>query len=94
MAEKAQIQALLNDPKALKEISDAAFKKVDTDGSGYIDQKELRALMDEASQGNFPPVDDKDLAEIYSSLDTNHDGKISVDEFTVLIKSVLEAMIQ
>ncbi len=93
MADAEEIKKLLADENALKEIAEAAFKRVDTDGSGTIDKKELKALMDEASQGNFPPISESELEEIYNGLDQNKDGKISVDEFTVLIKAVLESMI-
>lgn len=93
MADEVEIKKLLADDNALKAIAEAAFKKVDTDNSGFIDRNELKALMDEASQGNFPSVTEAELDEIYKGLDTNNDGKISVDEFSVLIRAVLESML-
>lgn len=88
----ADIKKLLADENAIKEIAEAAFKKVDTDGSGTIDKGELKALMDEASKSIGTSVSENELNDIYNGLDKNKDGKLTVDEFTVLIKAVLEAM--
>jgi len=88
----ADIKKLLADENTVNEIAAAAFKKVDTDGSGTIDKAELRALMDEASKSIGTTVSDQELNDIYNGLDKNKDGKLTLDEFTVLIRAVLEAL--
>jgi Ca2+-binding protein (EF-Hand superfamily) len=94
MTNKEEIKLLLEDENILKELVETAFKKVDTDQSGTIDKKELKALMDEASKGKFEPLTEDELNEIYAGLDKNNDGQITCDEFAVLIKTVLEAMME
>jgi len=58
------------------------FKQIDTDGSGSIDQSELRRLLDSlcfpAGDGN---VTDAQVNEALRDIDTNHDACISLDEF-------------
>ena len=49
------------------------FGTVDLDGSGYIDKEELAAVCD---------LEPKDLAEVFDKLDTDKDGRISIEEFS------------
>ena len=49
------------------------FGAVDLDGSGYIDRNELAAVCD---------LDAEDLAEVFDKLDADHDGRISIEEFS------------
>lgn len=39
-------------------------------------------------------MSEEEIDKIYTKLDVNNDGKISEDEFKVLIKAVLQAMTQ
>lgn len=48
------------------------FDTVDLDSSGYIDQQELAAVVD---------LNPDDLKEIFNQLDSDKDGKISIEEF-------------
>eukprot|EP00419_Tripos_fusus_P089988 CAMPEP_0172862502 /NCGR_PEP_ID=MMETSP1075-20121228/74430_1 /TAXON_ID=2916 /ORGANISM="Ceratium fusus, Strain PA161109" /LENGTH=97 /DNA_ID=CAMNT_0013710853 /DNA_START=30 /DNA_END=323 /DNA_ORIENTATION=- len=88
-----QIDAILNDKDALREVALAAFDAVDTDGSGAIDAKELKTVMETVAKdmGADQPSDD-DVDEVFKELDTDKTGKINVDQFTILIKQVLEGM--
>lgn len=49
------------------------FEACDLDASGYIDRHELAAVVD---------CDPEDLREIFETLDTDEDGRISIEEFT------------
>ena len=53
--------------------ADDLFGAVDLDGSGYIDRNELAAVCD---------LDAEDLAEVFDKLDADHDGRISIEEFS------------
>ena len=60
-----------------KEIRQA-FDKVDTDKSGSIDLSELENLCISLNH----PVNAAEVTELFKEIDTNHDGKISFEEFT------------
>jgi Ca2+-binding EF-hand superfamily protein len=57
-----------------------AFKYFDADNSGFLDKTELKEAFAAVGQ----PVDDATLTHSFSLIDTNHDGKISLDEFRVM----------
>jgi len=56
-----------------------AFNEIDTDGSGAIDIGELANLCGKV---NVTDVDQTNVGELFKEIDTNHDGKISFEEFT------------
>mmetsp|Transcript_20442 Transcript_20442/g.38268 ORF Transcript_20442/g.38268 Transcript_20442/m.38268 type:complete len:96 (-) Transcript_20442:7925-8212(-) len=89
-----EIRQILADDTKLNEVVKAAFESVDTDGSGYIDAPELKKVMSSvAGDIGMPEPSDADVLEVMQELDANNDGKISEDEFKVLIKQVLELML-
>ena len=80
-----------------KQECEKNFNEYDTDGSGFLDKKELRKCLEDLANA-FPQdgtmtVSDSDVEEAMRDLDTNHDNKISIDEFTVLAKMVFSAII-
>ena len=42
----------------------------------------------------LPAPSDEEVKEVLKELDTNNDGKLSLEEFEVLIRQVLEMMSQ
>ena len=58
------------------------FREIDRDGSGFIDPTELKEMS--IRLGN--PLSDKQLKEVFRTIDTNKDGKISADEFVEWVK--------
>ena len=72
-----------------------AFDSVDTDHSGEIDEKELTQVMQQisADMGAEPPSAE-DVKEVMEHLDTDKSGQIDFNEFKVLIKDVLKAMVE
>lgn len=54
------------------------FGTCDLDGSGYIDKEELGAVCD---------LDPTLLGEVFDRLDTDRDGRISVEEFSENFKN-------
>ena len=90
---KQEIEAILRDEQKLNEVVLAAFNAVDTDGSGFIDEPELKIVMTGVARDiGMPEPSDSDVREVLRELDSNKDGRISVDEFKVLIRQVLELM--
>ena len=88
-----------NKKKALKEkimneevfgpIVDKTFQEADINSSGFIDKKELGILLKKIRDNlGFPPPTKKDLKNEMERLDVNKDGKISKDEFRVLVKEL------
>jgi hypothetical protein len=58
----------------------AAFKRFDTDGNGFLDAAELKAAFEAAGQ----PASDETIKHSFSLLDSNGDGKVSLDEFRAM----------
>ncbi|OMJ68835.1 hypothetical protein SteCoe_17464 [Stentor coeruleus] len=93
MASPQEIQAILRDDRKLHEIAKAAFDAVDSDHSGFIDEPELKQVMcSVASDIGMDQPTDSDVRDVLRDLDQNHDGRISLEEFKVLIRQVLELM--
>ena len=88
------IKEILNNEQKLKEVARVAFDSVDTDKSGQIDQDELSKVMAQIAGdlGSEPPSD-QEVKEVLTHLDTDKSGKIDFNEFLVLIRDVLKAMI-
>jgi Ca2+-binding EF-hand superfamily protein len=89
------IKDILANEKKFTEVAKVAFDSVDTDKSGQIDGAELEKVMVQIAtdMGAEAPTKE-DVQEVLQHLDTDNSGKISFDEFKVLIKDVLEAMLE
>merc|ERR1712226_960738 len=61
-----------------KEEVRASFNEIDTDKSGSIELTELTNLC---AKLNLADVDHGSVQDLFKEIDTNHDGKISFDEF-------------
>ena len=62
---------------------DAVWRRYDADRSDSIDRDELRCLLQDVSmlRAGHPHVPEEVLDEVFVSMDENHDGSISRDEF-------------
>jgi len=54
------------------------FGKIDKDGSGYIESSELPKLF---LQQTGRAATDQELLVLLQQFDTNHDGRVSLDEY-------------
>lgn len=87
------IDKILNDPKKLHKVAVTVFQAVDTDKSGFISKDELAvALKQLTNDVEIPEPDEEMINECYSGLDANGDGQLSLDEFTVLVKTLLDIL--
>lgn len=59
-----------------------AFKQFDRDGNGYIDRDELIFLMESLGQN----MTEDEIDEMIKDADFNRDGKISFQEFYIMMK--------
>ena len=88
------IKDILSNEKKLTEVAKIAFDSVDTDKSGQIDGNELEKVMVQiASDIGADPPSKEDVMEVLEHLDEDKSGKVDFNEFKVLIRDVLEAML-
>jgi Ca2+-binding EF-hand superfamily protein len=89
------IKDILANEKKFTEVAKVAFDSVDMDKSGQIDSLELEKVMIQIAtdMGADPPTKE-DVQEVLEHLDTDKSGKISFEEFKILIRDVLEAMLE
>jgi len=67
------------------------FEKFDSDRSGFIDQYELKNLLEETYRilGVQRTITQEDVTSYLNMVDTNRDGKISLPEYeTIVIRSL------
>jgi len=64
------------------------FAKVDTDGSGSVDQSELQTMLSDVSQKTGVDVS-SNTAETFKKFDANGDGKLNTDELDKGMQSIL-----
>ena len=84
------IKEILADDESINRITKTSFDKIDVDGSGFIELKELETIMlrISADMGVEPPKP-QDIEEVFKGIDKNNSGKIDYEEFAILIKKVL-----
>lgn len=58
------------------------FNKFDKDGNGFIDAGELQQVSAELGK----PLSEAEVAEVLATMDTNQDGKISIDELRMYFR--------
>lgn len=75
----------------IKEIIKKAFDAYDEDGSGFLEEQEIRRLLDDACKElGTPTITSEHLKKIIKVVDNNGDGKFSVDELSSIIKPILK----
>ena len=89
------IKEILLDQDKLINLAQESFKEADEDGSGEIDLMELRqVLLKFCSLFTKDPPTQEDIEDIIANLDSNGSGLLNFDEFLILIKDILYAMLE
>ncbi|XP_036382739.1 parvalbumin 9 [Megalops cyprinoides] len=71
--------------KSPQEVKDV-FGILDNDGSGFIEEEELKFFLQRFSPG-ARLLTDKETKSFLSAADDDNDGKIGVDEFQAMVLS-------
>ena len=89
------IKEILLDQNKLIKLAQESFKEADEDNSGEIDLMELRqVLLKFASLFTKDPPTEEDIEEIMANLDSHGKGMLDFNEFILLIKDILYAMLE
>ena len=89
------IKEILLDQNKLIKLAQESFKEADEDNSGEIDLMELRkVLLKFASIFTKDPPTEEDIEEIMANLDSHGKGMLDFNEFILLIKDILYAMLE
>ena len=89
------IKGIIEDERKLNVLTQIAFKTVDIDGSGCIEQPELEKIMAQICMDIGAEISSKeDVQEILDGLDEDGNKTIEVNEFKAFIKDILKGMIE
>ena len=88
------IKEILLDRSLLIDLAKKAFDEADEDNSGEIDFEELSNLLINFSKIFNKEPTKEDIKEIMNHLDNNNNGYLDFNEFFLLIKDILEAMLE
>lgn len=87
------MEDILSNPAKFNEVATAAFVAVDKDNSGVIDEGELTTALNEMSKDiGISTPSAAEVSQILAALDKDNSGKLSLDEFKVLMRQILESL--
>ncbi len=94
-ADEEVIKGIIEDERKLNVLTRIAFKTVDIDGSGCIEQPELEKIMAQICMDMGAEIPSKeDVQEVLDDLDEDGNKTIEVGEFKAFIKDILKGMIE
>jgi Ca2+-binding EF-hand superfamily protein len=83
--------SIINDEDKFNEICKNTFEKFDKDKSGFIEANEFVQVMKYfCKENNLNIPTQCDTYDKFKSLDKNKDGKLSLEEFSILIKEIIK----
>ncbi|OMJ82917.1 hypothetical protein SteCoe_16246 [Stentor coeruleus] len=90
-----ELKVLLRDDKLLRKVASESFNVIDTDKSGFLDEKELASALNNTCKSlNVQKPSRSEVRSILNSIDSNSDGKISLDEYVTFIKITIKNHLQ
>ena len=93
---KEGLKNILDDEPKFNGYMDSCFEKVDTDNSGYIEEKELETLIKKVTElFKFKKIEvtEEQINNALKLMDTDKDGKISKEEFRKTSRTKLLAIV-
>lgn len=89
------LQSILEDPLKLRAIAKEIFKLIDIDCNEFIELNELYNFMcDVANSMEVQRPSLEEIKDIVGILDNDYDNKISIEEFEIFLREILEKMIE
>jgi Ca2+-binding EF-hand superfamily protein len=76
-------------------MAEKLFSKLDTAGQGYIQKADLQAAFDKvgaSTSSTSGSTTSSSIDDLFSSLDTNNDGKVTKQEFSDTLKQVSDQL--
>ena len=90
-----EVYEFLNNDNKFSKLWDEAFGEVDIDGSGELDRDELIRCLNWLSDSigiEYPT--DEDIYDIYDGLNIEAEGTMTKENFKVLVRELLNAVIE
>ena len=79
----------------LAAMIEKSFKEADKDKSGYVDAAELeKVLAPFYKELGIPAPTKADIEDACKKLDYDKDGKIQMNEYSVLVKNMIKKQVQ
>ncbi|XP_066270233.1 neurocalcin-delta-like [Branchiostoma lanceolatum] len=88
------LMTLLAEEEEMKKAVNQAFKKLDTDGSGFLEKDEFYEALNDilGAAEDEKGIGKKAFDNFFEKLDEDEDGKISKEEFTKKAKRIFKKM--
>ena len=86
---------ILADKEKVKVITKAAFDTIDINKTGYLERKEIEALLINITKDlNVKKPINEEIDDVMKELAKDKNGKITPKEFQVVVEQILESMAQ
>mmetsp|Transcript_17480 Transcript_17480/g.19656 ORF Transcript_17480/g.19656 Transcript_17480/m.19656 type:complete len:102 (+) Transcript_17480:27-332(+) len=95
-SKKDALKAVMNDEDMFNQTAFRAFSSVDVDGSGQLDKTEMKACLAAFNKDFDAPSPSDERVEQYISIldEGDGDGLVSLEEFKVLLKAMMNVTIE
>lgn len=91
MAKEKKFEQMMKDAKKMKKLMEDAFRKVDIDGSGFLERGQFeQVLVQIAKEIGVDNPTREEVDEILDEIDENGDNRISRKQFADLIGKVFQ----